>query len=200
MRTQNDKAKYEINQVIHKTVRLWRGYHLSYDQLRYITKVARQELGIERPKSRRKILERLSIQEQELLIKQAYREPYPRGLILKTLLYSGARVSEFVSIRAEDLYMEEDLLYIREGKGQKSRYVPILPDLVQELLTHLAGRKRGYLFVLYRTLLATTQVKAILKHTRILLPCLNKYLNQSIPSRNRLLSLLLVRSMSALLF
>jgi len=33
-----------------------------------------------------------------------------------------------------------------KAKGRKSRYVPILPELAQELRTHLGHRSVGYLF------------------------------------------------------
>ena len=35
---------------------------------------------------------------------------------------------------------------IRKAKGGKRRYVPILPELAQELRTHLCDRTQGYLF------------------------------------------------------
>ena len=38
------------------------------------------------------------------------------------------------------------MLLIHKAKGGKSRYVPILPDLAQELRTHLGERESGYLF------------------------------------------------------
>jgi integrase/recombinase XerD len=38
------------------------------------------------------------------------------------------------------------MILIEKGKGGKSRYVPILPELAQELRTHLAGRQTGYIF------------------------------------------------------
>jgi integrase len=55
-------------------------------------------------------------------------------------------VSEFVAIRVDDFYLEEAMLHIRKGKGRKERYVPILPELAQELRTHLGDRKAGHLF------------------------------------------------------
>ncbi len=38
------------------------------------------------------------------------------------------------------------MLHIRKGKGRKERYVPILPELAQELRTHLGDRTAGHLF------------------------------------------------------
>ena len=47
---------------------------------------------------------------------------------------------------SEDVFFEEQMIRIRQGKGGKQRYVPILPELAQELRTHLRGRAKGYLF------------------------------------------------------
>jgi integrase/recombinase XerD len=38
------------------------------------------------------------------------------------------------------------MIHIRKGKGGKERYVPILPELAQELSTHLDDRRAGFLF------------------------------------------------------
>jgi integrase len=65
---------------------------------------------------------------------------------MKTLFQTGARVSEFANIKAEDLYFDEQMLLIAKAKGGKSRYVPILPELTQELRTYLGDRTTGYLF------------------------------------------------------
>jgi hypothetical protein len=69
-----------------------------------------------------------------------------RGLLIKTLFQTGAHVSEFVNLTAEDVFFEEQMILIAKAKGGKSRYVPILPELAQELRTHLGQRTVGYLF------------------------------------------------------
>jgi len=66
--------------------------------------------------------------------------------LIKALFQTGARVSEFVNIRVEDFFLDEAMILIAKGKGGKSRYVPILPELAQELRTHLGNRTAGYLF------------------------------------------------------
>jgi integrase/recombinase XerD len=65
---------------------------------------------------------------------------------VKTLLLTGARVNEFVHLRAEDLDIEQARIRIRKGKGGKARTVPILPELAHELRTHLGRRRAGWLF------------------------------------------------------
>lgn len=53
----------------------------------------------------------------------------------------------FVNISVTDLHLALDLpqVYIAHAKGENDGYVPILPALAQELQTHLAGRRMGYL-------------------------------------------------------
>jgi integrase/recombinase XerD len=66
-----------------------------------------------------------------------------RGLLIKTLFQTGARVSEFVNLKVEDVFFEEQMILIAKVKGGKSRYVPLLPELAQELRTHLGPRMVG---------------------------------------------------------
>ena len=148
MRTQSQKAKSDLDlqAVIQATEKLWRRHHLTYDQTRYVAKEVRRALEIERPQGRVRVIERLSREEERRLIDTAYRLPGTRGLLIKTLFQTGARVSEFVHIQVKDVFFDEQMIRIRQGKGGKQRYVPILPELAQELQTHLRGRAKGYLF------------------------------------------------------
>ena len=156
----------ELKVLIDATVKLWRKYHLTYDQAGYVGKAVRARLGIKRAKSRKTVIHRLSRDEEQKLIGQAYRENNSNGLLLKTLFLTGARVSEFVSIKVEDFYLDEQMILIRKGKGDKSRYVPILPELAQELKTHLGSRKTGYVFESNRqTKFTTRRIQQIVKET-----------------------------------
>jgi len=148
MRTPSAKTKPapSLRSVINATKKLWRQYHLSYDQTRYVSKEVRRALAIERTKIRQRVIARLSREEEALLITYAYRMKGERGLLIKTLFQTGARVSEFVNIKVEDVFFEEQMILIAKAKGGKSRYVPILPELAQELRTHLGQRTVGYLF------------------------------------------------------
>ena len=42
-----------------------------------------------------------------------------RGLLIKTLFQTGARVSEFVNIKTEDVFFEEQMILIAKAKGGK---------------------------------------------------------------------------------
>ncbi len=156
----------ELKKLIAATVKLWRKYHLTYDQAGYVGKEIRRELKIKRVKGRKNVIVRLSRDEEQKLIGQAYRETGNNGLLLKTLLLTGARVSEFVSLKVEDLFFDELMILIEKGKGGKSRYVPILPELAQELKTHLGSQKTGYVFESNRhTKFTARRIQQIVKET-----------------------------------
>lgn len=97
-------------------------------------------------KTRKKVVQRLSKEKEQKLIKQAYKDKSEHGLMIKTLFMTEVRVSEFVNIRVQDFFFDEQMILINKGKGGKNRYVPILPELAQELRTHLSDRQTGYLF------------------------------------------------------
>jgi len=54
--------------------------------------------------------------------------------MIKTLFLTGARVNEFVHIRVEDLYLDDESaqIYLTHAKREACRYVPVLPALAQE--------------------------------------------------------------------
>ena len=138
----------DLAAVILQTTRLWRTHHLGYDQTKYVVEQVRRRLGLTPPVTRPRTVERLDRAEVERLIAAAYRDGSRRGLMVKTLFLTGARVSEFVYIRVEDLHPDDDppRIHLAHAKGQANRSVPILPALGQELCTHLQGRRQGYLF------------------------------------------------------
>jgi integrase/recombinase XerD len=168
MRTTSAKAKLSSSllPVIAATKKLWRQYHLTYDQTHYVAKEVRRALTIERPKTRTRVVARLSREEERQLIAHAYRMQGTRGLLIKTLFQTGARVSEFVNITANEVFFEEQMLLIAKAKGGKSRYVPILPQLAQELRTHLGNRTTGYLFeTVQHTQYSPRRIQQIIKET-----------------------------------
>jgi integrase/recombinase XerD len=168
MRTPSTKTKPEtsLKLLITATAKLWRKYHLTYDQARYVSKEVRRDLGVKRVKVRKRVIQRLSRDEEQRLIQIAYRDKGERGLLIKTLFQTGARVSEFVNIRVEDFFLDETMILITKGKGGKSRYVPLLPELAHELRTYLGNRTAGYLFETNRHLAySPRRIQQIVKAT-----------------------------------
>lgn len=167
-RGQKPKApsRTDLAEVIRETMRLWRKHHLSYDQTKYVVEQVRRRIGLAAPTERPRTVDRLDRAEVQRLVDHAYRDGSRRGLMIKTLFLTGARVSEFVHIRVEDLRLDSDppQIHLPHAKGQADRYVPILPALAHELRTHLRDRRRGYLFENNRhTRYAVRTVQTIVK-------------------------------------
>ncbi|MFB9995420.1 tyrosine-type recombinase/integrase [Deinococcus oregonensis] len=81
------------------------------------------------------------------LIRAAYRRAGRYGLMIKTVLYTGVRVSEFVNLRVVNLHLSPPQIHSVHDKGGSDGYVPILPALAQKLrIPTSAGRRTGDLF------------------------------------------------------
>ncbi len=70
-------------------------------------------------------------------------------LMIKTLLYTGVRVSELVHIKLSDIDFDSCQIRITDGKGKKDRIVPF-PDAFKEVLAihvhNMRGKGSQYLF------------------------------------------------------
>ena len=165
----NAKSSPSLVPVIAATTKLWRQYHLTYDQTHYVAKEVRRALAIERPRTRTRVVARFSREEERRLIAHAYRRQGTRGLLIKTLFQTGARVSEFVHLQVPDVYFEEQMLLITQAKGGKQRYVPLLPELTHELRTYLRERATGPLFVTRRhTRYSPRRIQQLVQETAVL--------------------------------
>ena len=66
-------------------------------------------------------------------------------LIIKTLLYTGVRVSELIRIKLEDVDFTRCQIRIVAGKGQKDRQVPFPKSFRETLALHVSNAvKSGY--------------------------------------------------------
>lgn len=69
--------------------------------------------------------------------------------ILLELLYgSGLRVGAAVNLKIEDIYLERNMIKVKNGKGNKDRYVIVSDGFVKHVRQYLAQRKddNPYLF------------------------------------------------------
>jgi len=64
-------------------------------------------------------------------------------VLIKTLLYTGARVSELVAIRVDDVDLDACRIRIVNGKGGKDRMVPFPPGFKETLALHIDQRHRA---------------------------------------------------------
>ena len=68
-------------------------------------------------------------------------------LILRTLYFTAVRREELTAINVEDVDLDRRRVYIRNGKGGKSRMVPLTADLTNRLRKHIGRRRKGPLFL-----------------------------------------------------
>jgi len=120
---------------------------VDYAQSKAVFKVARARAGLHASPERRGGVDRLTVEEELRFLDQAYSRNGKTGLMLQTLLETGARASEVVQLRVEDVSLVERVVTIRQGKGGKRREVPIRRDLAQLLRLHIGTRRAGPLFV-----------------------------------------------------
>jgi len=70
-------------------------------------------------------------------------------VIIKTLLYTGVRVSELVNIKISDINLDNCQIKVVQGKGKKDRIVPFPNAFKETLAVHIENIKKNdakYLF------------------------------------------------------
>lgn len=162
------EAKTELKSVIKSVAKIFRKHNLSYDQIKYVTKQARKQLGVTPPKSNNKgTVKRLSKTQLDNFIESAYDVKPTIGLMMLTLYETGTRVDEFVNLEATDLYVKEEKIIVKDGKGSKRREIPITKNLSRLLQSHLKDRDAGYLFMSNRNSNFTTRrIQQLVKDVR----------------------------------
>ncbi len=70
-------------------------------------------------------------------------------VLIKTLLYTGVRVSELVAIHLDDVDLDHCRIRINQGKGAKDRVVPFPPTFRETLSLHMGAqwsKRAAFLF------------------------------------------------------
>ena len=125
----------DLTPIIAKIERIVRHERLTYDQFAYACKVVRGQLDLSPPKRRKKLPVLLTDQE----LGRFFRAIDDCGnityqIMLRLLFYCGVRVSELVSMRSVDVFLNESKIFINRGKGDKDRYV-LTPQKLRLALT-----------------------------------------------------------------
>jgi integrase/recombinase XerD len=103
---------------------------------------------IETPKTGRKLPDTLSVDEIDSLISAidlTSNEGERNRAMLETLYGCGLRVSELVSLKISDLFLEEGFVKVT-GKGNKQRFVPI-GDLTQKYIEIYRNNIRNHITI-----------------------------------------------------
>lgn len=102
-------------------------------------------LGIKRPKNEKKIPIVLTKQEVIQLINSS--STAKSRLILQLLYSSGLRVSELVNLKPNDLDFNENIGWVRAGKGKKDRMIILSKKLSSKLKKFIEKNKEwNYVF------------------------------------------------------
>lgn len=131
-----------------------RAEHPDYAYLKSVFYYLRQELEIEVPRQSKK----LPYVPDEAEIRRYYETVWQAQqlddiILIKTLFYTGVRVSELVNIRLADVQLEQCQIRINQGKGGKDRVVPFPSTFKEALASHMQQmhqRQATYLFESFR--------------------------------------------------
>ncbi len=139
------KAKTSETRDVRCLAKLLRDGGYSYNQSKRLVAEARQRVGLTPPQRKKGSVERLTREEIEALLGAAYASSGIRGLLIRSLLETGSRVDAFCQLCVEDISFTELEIRVRD-KGGKTRDVPILQSLANELRIHLGDRRTGFVF------------------------------------------------------
>jgi len=121
-----------------------------YAYLKSVFRALRAELGVPVPGPSRRLPDTPSEAEIRRYYETVWQARHGPDLVLiKTLLYTGVRVSELVAIRLDDVDFDRCQIRVNQGKGGKDRVVPFPPPFKETLALHadaLRRRRATHLF------------------------------------------------------
>ena len=110
---------------------------VDYAQSKAVFKAARERAGLRATPEHRGGVDRLTVEEELRFLDRAYAQDGRTGLMLQTLLETGARASELVLLRVEDVSLVERVIIIRQCRvaenewksARSSLLLPLMPEL-----------------------------------------------------------------------
>jgi integrase/recombinase XerD len=72
-------------------------------------------------------------------------------VMIKTLLYTGVRVSELVNIKISDIDLDNCQIKVVQGKGKKDRIVPFPNSFKEILAVHVGNAKKNKIIYLFES-------------------------------------------------
>jgi site-specific recombinase XerD len=106
-------------------------------------------VDIEVPKLYKSLPTKLTRQEALRLLEVVYNYPYPykflryrNHAIFAAFLFAGLRRKELLNLKFADVDLENLTLFVRQGKGNKDRIIPMSYRLAEILKTYLRERMR----------------------------------------------------------
>jgi integrase/recombinase XerD len=135
----------------HELAKYLRLEHPDYNYLKSVFRYLRAELEIQVPTTSTRQLPDVPTEEE---IQRYYEAVWHARnvqdmVLIKTLLYTGVRVSELINIRLCDVDFARCQIRINQGKGKKDRIVPFPVHFKEVLAMHVDSMRRSsatYLF------------------------------------------------------
>ena len=114
-----------------------------YNYLRAVFVHLRKELGVEVGSKAKKLPYVPTEEEIKRYYKSVWESKNMRDMIIiKTLLYTGARVSELIRLKISDVDLDRCQIKIVSGKGQKDRIVPFPKSFRETLALYIESSKQ----------------------------------------------------------
>jgi integrase/recombinase XerD len=121
-----------------------------YTYLKGVFRALREELEIQVPRRETRLPEVPTEEEMRHFYQAVWNcRNFGDMVLIKTLFYTGVRVSELVAIRLDEVDVERCQIRITQGKGSKDRQVPFpLPfrELLALHMEHMRTKGANYLF------------------------------------------------------
>ncbi len=154
-------------EAIKKIIRIVKQEGWNYNDFRYVYRRVRETLDLHPIKKPKKLPRILSEDD----FKRFYNEIEKAGnlqheLMLKLLFFTGVRNSELANIKMSDIYLNENKIFIEQGKGSKDRYVFFNQSFKTALKIYIKGRpKNRFLFqTRNNTKYTTRRIQQIVKY------------------------------------
>lgn len=153
-------------EAIKKIAKIVRHEGWDYQDIKYAYRRIREMLNI-KPAQKPKTLPRILSEEN---FKKFYQEiekadNIQHELMLRLLFFTGVRNQELVNIKTGDVYLDENKIFIDQGKGSKDRYVLFNQDFKTALKVYMKNNpKSKFLFqTRNNTKYTTRRVQQIVK-------------------------------------
>jgi integrase/recombinase XerD len=133
-----------------EVAKLLRTERPDYAYLKSVFRELRNELEIAVPQAPRRLPDVPTEEEIHAFYREVWQaRKFAEMVLIKTLFYTGVRVSELVTIRLHEVDLERCQIRIQQGKGGKDRIVPF-PHAFRELLgmhiQQMHRKQASYLF------------------------------------------------------
>lgn len=129
-----------------------RGERPDYAYLKSLFQHLRTELEIEVPKASKKLPYVPTEEELKRYYEVVWKSKnFQDMMIVKTLMYTGIRVSELINIRLTDIDFHYCQVRINNGKGGKDRIVPFPQSFKELLAMHADAMKKKHAVYLFES-------------------------------------------------